>query len=248
MASKFKKYFFLASWRLGAGLAVLWLMASAPAMAKPRVVLDAAHGGNDPGVKFKSEVEKDWNYKIAQALQKAFEGAGFEVVMIRKGDSVITPEKRIELINTSQASAVIILHVDREWTGAQRGPYLVAEPPTRPEAGDSLEIQKWGFVSPALYHSSLKLARAIGQKLGVNTEFSNLSDTRGLAGEPTSPEGKVFCLPHQSLRFLTLPSVVLTPLFLSSTSDIKKYSSSGNLTDFSDKVVSATSEFLQISQ
>ncbi len=215
-------------------------------LAKPRVVLDAAHGGTDIGVKAGSETEKEWNLKIAQVLQKAFEAAGFEVVMIRRGDGALEPDKRTEMINTSQASAVIILHADREWTGSKRGPYLVVEPPTKMEAGEAVEIQKWGYITLAQYRSNLKLARAVAQKLGIGTEFSNLSDTRGTGGETPTPDGRVFCLPHQSLRYLTLPSIVLSPLFLTSSSDLKKFSNADNLAEFAAQVVQGTSEYLQI--
>lgn len=214
--------------------------------AKPRIVLDAAHGGNDSGVKSGREVEKDWNYKVALALQKAFEENGFEVVVIRKGDTAITEDKRSELINTSQALAAIIIHADREFTGAQKGPYLVVEPPSKADLAETGESQKWGFIPLSQYRASLKLARAIGQKLEIETTFSNLSDSRGLGGETATADGRIYCLPHQSLRYLTLPAVVLTPLFLSSPSDVKKFSREDYLDDFAAKVARGTSDYLQI--
>jgi len=223
----------------------LLLALVSPAMAKTRVVIDASHGGSDIGIEAGSETEKDWNYKIAQALQKAFEDAGYEVVLIRKGDTSVPPEKRVEATNTSQAALAIILHADREWTGAQRGPFLVVEPPSRVEPGESAEIQKWGFTTLSQFRSSLRLARAVAQRLGVGTEISNLSDSRGTMGEATNAEGRILCVPHQSLRYLTLPSVVLVPLFLTSKSDIKKFSVGSSMTQFATQVVAGSSEFLQ---
>ena len=245
---KQKISFFAASWLcLGFFLSVLFLLAGTVS-AKPRIVLDAAHGGSDLGLKSGREVEKEWNSKIVLALQKAFEDGGFEVVVIRKGDASVAVDKRNEQINTSQASAAIIIHADREFTGVQRGPYLVVEPPSRFDPAESGESQKWGFISLNQYHSSLKLARSIAQKLEVETAFSPLSDSRGLGGETPAADGRIYCLPHQSLRYLTLPSVVITPLFLSSSSDVKKFSGGEYLSNFAAKVVSGTSEFLQISQ
>lgn len=246
MISKQKKIsFFVASClRVGCILFIFLLVQSV--WAKPRIVLDAAHGGNDSGVKSGREVEKDWNTKIAQALQKAFEEKGFEVVVVRKGDTAVTEEKRSELINTSQASAAIILHADREFTGEQKGPCLVIEPPSKADQAETGESQKWGFISLSQYHASLKLARTIAQNLGMEPAFSALSDSRGLGGETPSAEGGIYCLPHQSLRYLTLPSVVLTPLFLSSASDIKKFSNADYLSGFAEKVVRGTSEYLQL--
>ena len=59
--------------------------ASVPADA-PRIVLDAGHGGVDPGVLggTTGEKESDVNLKIVQKLEKLFAGAGFRVVLTRK--------------------------------------------------------------------------------------------------------------------------------------------------------------------
>jgi N-acetylmuramoyl-L-alanine amidase len=211
--------------------------------SKPVVVLDAAHGGSDAGVKVRSEVEKEWNYRFSQSIEKALEGAGFDVIEVRKRDETIPQEKRAEIINASTASAVIVIHADREWTGTKKGPMIVVEPPTQP--GEFTDISKWGAITPSRYRSSLKLARAIGEKLGMDTDLSSFSDGRGLVGEATSSEGKIYCLPHQSLRYLSLPAIVLTPLFLTSVSDVKKFSNGDSVADFSSKVAQGLVDFLQ---
>lgn len=212
-------------------------------LAKPVIVLDAAHGGDDSGVKAGSEVEKEWNLKFTQALQKALESAGFDVVQVRKRDETLPQNKRVEMINTSQASAALVIHADREWTGTKSGPMIVVEPPNQGE--ESPEILRWGVITPYQYRTSLKLGRDIAQALGAGTELSSLSDTRGLAGETTAPDGKLFCLPHQSLRYITIPAVVLTPLFLSSTSDLKKYSHEEAVDELATKVARGLENFLQ---
>lgn len=59
--------------------------AAVPANA-PCIVLDAGHGGVDPGVvgRTSGEKESDVNLKIVQKLQKLFLDAGFCVVLTRK--------------------------------------------------------------------------------------------------------------------------------------------------------------------
>lgn len=59
--------------------------AAVPANA-PCIVLDAGHGGVDPGVvgRTSGEKESDVNLKIVQKLQKLFSDAGFCVVLTRK--------------------------------------------------------------------------------------------------------------------------------------------------------------------
>ncbi len=222
-----------------------WLV-SDTAATKPRVVIDAAHGGSDPGSKAGSEVEKEWNLKIALALQKAFEATGFEVLMTRAGDDTVDAVKRTDLINTSRALAVIVVHADRDWTETQSGPVLVVEPPNQPAVQDADTIQRLGAVTPAQYRSSLRLARAIAQKLEINGSFAGLSDSRGTAGETLAANGRIYCLPHQSLRYLIKPAVILTPLFLTSSSDLKKFAQADHLTSFASKVAQGVADYLQI--
>jgi N-acetylmuramoyl-L-alanine amidase len=213
---------------------------------KPQVIIDPGHGGGDAGSKEGSEIEKEWNLKIALALDKAFETAGYQVLMTRNSDEEVDSEKRMNLINTSNAKLVLVIHVDREWTGTQSGPFLVVEPPNEPASVEADAIQPLGAITPTQFHASLKLARDIALKLGANASLSDLSDSRGAAGEVVSPNGKVACLPHESLRYLSKPAVVITPLFLTSTTDLKKFSETKTIDDFTAKVIQGVSEYLGI--
>lgn len=211
--------------------------------AKPVVVLDAAHGGSDTGIKAGSEAEKDWDLRFAKAIAQALESEGFEVIQVRERDETIPLDKRAETINTARVAAVLVLHADYEWTGKRTGPMIVVEPPTA--GGETAEIPRWGVTTPYQYRASLKLGRDIAQALGQGTELSDMSDTRGLVGEPTSAHSRLFCLPHQSLRYLAPPAVVLTPLFLSSPADIRKFSTESGLADFAAQVARGLVNFLQ---
>lgn len=54
---------------------------------KPVIVVDAGHGGRDPGVVGIGNVEeKNINLQIAMKLAKCLEEAGYEIVMTRDGD------------------------------------------------------------------------------------------------------------------------------------------------------------------
>lgn len=224
-------------------LLVVLLSIPAWGRAKAIIVLDAAHGGGDSGVRYGSEVEKDWNLRFALAMEKALEEEGFEVVQIRHKDETIPLEKRAERANTAQASAVLVLHADGEWSGNRGGPMIVVEPPT--QGGESSEIPRWGVITPYQYRLSLKLGRDIAQSLGLGTELSSLSDSRGTAGETLNDEARLFCLPHQGLRYLTAPAVVITPLFLSNSADVRKFSADQAIADFADRVARGVAIFLQ---
>jgi N-acetylmuramoyl-L-alanine amidase len=224
---------------------VLGLLILTPVLglAKPVIVIDAAHGGTDSGIKSGSEVEKDWNLRLAIALEKALEDTGFDVIQVRRKDETIPIEKRAEKINTAQASAVLVIHADREWTGKHGGPMIIVEPPT--QGAESSGIARWGVITPYQYRTSLKLGRDIAQALGLGAELSSYSDSRGLAGETQADTARLYCLPNQSLRYLTPPAVVLTPLFLSYSPDVHKFSGDEAMEEFAARVARGVSNFLQ---
>ena len=96
--------------------------AAVPANA-PCIVLDAGHGGVDPGVlgRTTGEKESDVNLKIVQKLQKLFSDAGFRVVLTRKNAGGLyglptkgykrrDMEKRREIIQEASPDFVLSVH------------------------------------------------------------------------------------------------------------------------------------------
>jgi N-acetylmuramoyl-L-alanine amidase len=215
--------------------------------ANPLILIDAAHGGSDSGVIAGKEQEKDWDLKFALSLKAAFSQAGFDVVLSRDSDATLDPDKRAQTINTSGAAAVLVLHADKETSGVVQGPFFVVEPPNHPDLAEGAEVRRWGLVTISQYRSSLRLARALASALGVGPDFSALSDSRGLLGESGTASGRILCSPEQSLRNLTLPAVDVLPLFLTNTSDLKKFSDSASIAAFNAKLVRGVSEYLRLS-
>lgn len=63
---------------------------SAEVTAKPTIIIDAGHGGEDGGAMSESGLlEKDVNLDIALTLQKLFMQSGFKVIMTRTDDKAI---------------------------------------------------------------------------------------------------------------------------------------------------------------
>jgi len=85
---------------------------TAPIAAKLRkVVIDAGHGGNDPGAMGKSGLrEKDVNLDIARRLARILKSEGVEVVLTRSGDRFIPLHKRVDIANNSRADIFISIH------------------------------------------------------------------------------------------------------------------------------------------
>jgi N-acetylmuramoyl-L-alanine amidase len=87
VTSLFVSAFFLA--RAGAA----FVSSKNTTAAKPCIVLDAGHGGSDPGkVGINDALEKDINLAIVYKLKTLFENKGYEVVLTRTDDKVLAEE------------------------------------------------------------------------------------------------------------------------------------------------------------
>jgi N-acetylmuramoyl-L-alanine amidase len=213
--------------------------------AAPRVVIYAAHGGEDTGAGGNGQEEKVWNLRVAQSLQKSLASGGYDVVMVRVKDESLPLDQWVNAVNVSGASVALIIHADREWTGRMRGPFAVVEPPTGSSAGEGSEIQRWGNIPNVQFRQSLRLAKVLAQAWGVSPQLSPLSDSRALPGELTSSEGRVLASPHQSLRYLAIPSVVIEPLFLTSSQDLKTFLTDEGMQGFIGKTVKGLQAYFQ---
>lgn len=86
------------------------------------VILDAGHGGNDPGkISVDGTQEKDLNLEIAKKLRELLEQQDIEVIMTREEDQGLYDEnasnkkaqdmkRRCEFINTEQPACVVSIH------------------------------------------------------------------------------------------------------------------------------------------
>ena len=90
------------------------LAARKPALPlKKVVVIDAGHGGNDPGARGVMGFEKDITLAAAKALQSRLERSGrYKVVMTRESDRYVPLESRVRIAQRANADLFISLHAD----------------------------------------------------------------------------------------------------------------------------------------
>jgi len=96
---------------------------SQPDRNKKAVVIDPGHGGSDTGVKFGDKIhEKDVNLRIALALQRELQQAGYSrIVLTRSGDRDVSLKERSQIIRSSEPLLVIGLHVNAGFGNKARG-------------------------------------------------------------------------------------------------------------------------------
>lgn len=63
-----------------------------------KIVIDAGHGGDDPGASANGIVEKDLTLKISQYMYDLFREKGIPVTMTRTTDETLTPDERVDRI------------------------------------------------------------------------------------------------------------------------------------------------------
>ena len=63
-----------------------------------KIVIDAGHGGDDPGASGNGIIEKDLNLKISNYMYDRFRELGIPVKIIRSTDETISPDERVNRV------------------------------------------------------------------------------------------------------------------------------------------------------
>jgi N-acetylmuramoyl-L-alanine amidase len=124
--------------------------ASAPVKAPPLrlkkvIVIDAGHGGKDPGSLGANVFEKDVTLAAALALKARLERTGrYQVVMTRETDTFIPLEARVQIARRADADLFISMHADSGPDASTRGAsvYTLSEKGTE-RVGLVLDKDDW---------------------------------------------------------------------------------------------------------
>jgi len=79
---------------------------------KGRIVIDAGHGGHDPGAVGGGKREKDLVLQIAKRLEKQLKKRGYTVYMTRKNDRFLKLPQRTRIADRKDAKVFISLHAN----------------------------------------------------------------------------------------------------------------------------------------
>lgn len=91
--------------------------------AKPLIVIDAGHGGQDPGAIGRNDVrEKDITLAVALALRDGLLRTGrYRVALTREDDTYIMLPERVEIARKLQGDFFISIHADSHPVASTRG-------------------------------------------------------------------------------------------------------------------------------
>lgn len=85
------------------------------------IVLDAGHGGSDPGAVNGGRLEKDDNLRLALAVQERLQAPGQRVVMTRSTDVFVPLSERSAISNRNNADIFVSIHRNAATTPVANG-------------------------------------------------------------------------------------------------------------------------------
>ena len=205
---------------------VLKASAVTPIKRRRVIVIDAGHGGKDPGAQGANAIEKDVTLAAARALKARLEESGaYRVVLTRSSDVYVPLEGRVQIARRADADLFISLHADAGADAATRG----ASAYTLSEAGADRAariIGTDGLFTPA---SGPGRDRAVGQILLDLTQRSTKNRSAAFAEvllEKVGNETPLLRRSHRDAGFMVLlapevPAVLLEMGFITSPDDEK---------------------------
>jgi N-acetylmuramoyl-L-alanine amidase len=94
---------------------------SLPQHAKPLIILDPGHGGDDEGAKVRYFMEKRLALMTALLVRKSLEEMGYRVMMTRSKDVFIPLHRRVSIANKTKAVLFASIHYNSSSSAEAHG-------------------------------------------------------------------------------------------------------------------------------
>ena len=140
-----------------------------------RIVIDAGHGGHDPGASAFGVTEAEVVLDVALRLEALLQKRGIEVVLTRRSDGFVPLDERTEMANREEADLFLSIHANASPNPAVRGieTYFLNFAPN-PEAEAIAARENAG--SSKTMHSLPDIVKAIAlnNKIDESRDFAGL--------------------------------------------------------------------------
>ena len=183
------------------------------------IMIDAGHGGSDPGAVNGTHKEKVYTLQIAKRLQTQLEKLGFRVIMTRTGDTYPTLQDRAALCKKYKPDLYISIHCN---SAASKTPAGIETYRAVPVGGTETKGSK------------VKTAKQSANEYDANSSRLAFEIHKGMV---TATGGTDRGTRHQAIYVIgnaTCPAVLVEVGYLSNAAELKKISSP----DYQNKIVS----------
>lgn len=192
------------------------------------VILDAGHGGKDPGASANGLEEKELTLEIVMKLKAELEERGYDVILTRSDDSYLELGERSDIANSADFDisgfpVFISIHINSAASASASGFEVYVKRSDHDVAmlsassGDKLMLKYAGYDNASLNYFlnrvNLRLASLICS--GFSEEFPSLS-MRGVKSED-----------FYVLNTAWMPAVLVEVLFISNRDDVRMMADDG---------------------
>jgi N-acetylmuramoyl-L-alanine amidase len=195
------------------------------AQGRPIVVIDAGHGGRDPGARSVSGqvAEKDLTLALARDLRdKLVERGRVRVALTREGDQYLTLEDRAAVVRRLDAAMFVSLHMDSAANPLARGAsvYSLSDVASDAEAARLAAEQNAGTMAGAVNGSvdSMLSELAMRSQMSASADLATRLVKRSAGRFELRPEPHRFAAFHV-LRRANAPAVLFEAGYLSNADD-----------------------------
>ena len=197
---------------------------------KKTIVVDAGHGGKDPGASDNGVTEKNVNLAVALELERELIAQGFNVVMTRRTDVYLKLQERTDIANEVNADLFVSVHVNalpskKSTTGIEI--YIMALP-TDKDAMNLAKIENReyvegkGFDTANVDRRTEMLLKILGDmqqnnKISESTDFAAALYNSG--ARSGLPMRRVAQAPFFVLRGAGMPAVLIEVGFVTNADE-----------------------------
>ena len=140
-----------------------------------RIVIDAGHGGHDPGAKARGIEEADLVLDVALRLEKLLKDTGVEVIMTRRTNTFVPLEERTAIANRSGADLFLSIHSNASTSDSARGveTYFLNFAPN-PQAEEIAARENAGGSKTMRNLPDIVRAIALNNKIDESRDFASM--------------------------------------------------------------------------
>ncbi len=218
-----------------------------------KIVVDAGHGGKDPGARGKTGVkEKHIVLDIAKRLKRNLMKHGFDVVMTRETDEFISLEKRTEIAARAKADLFVSIHANASQSRSVDGfeVYYMGEFLTK----DKKEVQRQKntgtfFSRLNMKQDSPELDKIIADMLYNHKQYESRALANRLARDVSKFAGAQD-RGERAARFFVLrntliPAVLIEAGYLSNSREEKLLQSDGHRQKLADGIAESIVDYVR---